>query len=427
MNVSRTLGFALLALGPLSAQDWPEFRGPTGDGMSASKGVPTVWSAENNVKWKVELARPANGSPVVSNGRVFLTLAQDEDGKRRSLCCFDRLNGKLLWTRTVTHDEKMPTHGTNPYGGSTPAADGKRVVVWHASAGLHCYDFEGKQLWSRDFGEFRHRWGYGTSPVLHQGTVILHTGPGKRVYVVALELATGKTIWKTEEPIDGDGQNNAEKRYMGSWCTPIVIDVEGQTQVLCTMSTRVVGYDIDDGKILWSCRGLAGKRGDLAYSSPVVIGDICLVVAGYEGPELGIRLGGDGDVTKTHRLWRNDNRPDNIGSGVAVAGKLYLPDARGFVVCLDPVTGERLWSERPAKGKMWGSIVFVDGNLFVTNQRGTTVVFEPDPKKLVVVARNDLGESTNSTPAFAGSELFLRTHKHLFCIHNAPPPGKTGR
>lgn len=112
---------------------------------------------------------------------------------------------------------------------------------------------------------------------------------------------------------------------------------------------------------------------------------------------------------------------------MAVDGKLYLPDARGFVVCLDPVTGERLWSERPAKGKMWGSIVFVDGNLFVTNQRGMTVVFEPNPKKLVVVARNDLGESTNSTPAFAGSELFLRTHKHLFCIHNAPRPGKTGR
>ena len=427
MQALKTAGLFFLVLAPLTGQDWPQFRGPTGDGVSPLRGVPKVWGAKDNVRWKVPLHRPANGSPVVSKGRVFLTLTQDADGMRRSLCCFDKADGKLLWTRTVTHGEKMPTHGTNPYGGSTPAADGERVVVWHASAGLHCYDFAGEKLWSRDLGEYRHRWGYGTSPVLHQGKVLLHTGPGKRVFLVALDFATGKTLWKAEEPVDGDGQDNSNKRYMGSWCTPIVVEIEGKTQVLCTMSTRVVGYDIDTGEVLWSCEGLSGKRGDLAYSSPVVVGDICSVVAGYEGPELGVRLGGKGDVTKTHRLWRHDNRPDNIGSGVAVDGKLYIPDARGFLVCLDPKTGERLWSERPAKGKMWGSIVYVDRHLFITNQRGTTVVFQPNPEKLVVVARNELGETTNSTPAFAGSEVFLRTHKHLYCVQRPAAPRKSGR
>ncbi len=426
MDVGKTCWFAVFVIGTLPAQDWPTFRGPAGLGVSSAKGVPTVWSAEKNVRWKVPLARPANGSPIVSNGCVFLTYAEDAEGKERSLYCFDRATGKQLWKRSVSHDKKMPTHRTNPYGGSTPAADGERVVVWHASAGLYCYDFKGKELWSHNFGEYRHRWGYGTSPVLHKGRVILHTGPGRQVFVIAMDVATGKFIWRHMEPVYGDGQDNAAKRYMGSWCTPIVVEVAGKEQVLCTMSTRLLGFDIDSGEVLWSCQGLAGKRGDLAYSSPVVVGDICSVLAGYEGPELGVRLGGKGDVTKTHRLWRHDNRPDNIGSGVAVAGKIYLPDARGFVVCLDPVTGKRLWSARPAKGLLWSSVVFVDDHLFVTNQRGTTVVFEPNPKKCVVVALNELGETTNSTPAFAGSEIFIRTHKHLYCIHKSPPAKKLG-
>lgn len=408
--------FAPLLAASLTAQDWPGFRGPNGDGVSKSRGVPTVWSAEQNVRWKTRLARPANGSPIVSKGRIFLTQAEDDEGKKRSLCCFDLKNGKLLWTRTVRFDKKMPTHRTNPYGGSTPAANGERVVVWHASAGLHCYDFDGKLIWSRDFGEFSHRWGYGTSPVLYGGKVILHTGPGKQVFVVAVNLSDGETLWLTPEPVEGDGQDNDEKRYMGSWCTPIVVEVAGVMRVVCAMATRVVGYDLEKGEIVWFCRGMKGKQGDLSYSSPVVVDGICSVAAGYEGPEFGFRLGGDGDVTQTHRLWRHHSRPNNVGSGVVVGGMLYRPEERGFLVCLDPKTGEQLWSERPAKGQMWGSVVFADGRLFVMNQRGVTVVFEPNPEKLVVVARNELGERTNSTPAFVGSEVVLRTHEHLYCI-----------
>ena len=127
MQAIKTAGWFFLALAPLVGQDWPQFRGPHGNGVSELREVPTVWSSEENVRWKVPLHRPANGSPVVSKDRVFLTLTQDEDGKQRSLCCFDRADGALLWTRTVTHGEAMPTHRTNPYGGSTPAADGERV------------------------------------------------------------------------------------------------------------------------------------------------------------------------------------------------------------------------------------------------------------------------------------------------------------
>ncbi len=399
------------------AQDWPAFRGPTGDGEAPPQDVPTTWSDKNNVKWKVALPRPANGSPIVSGGKVFLTCSEDEDGKRRSLLCFDRANGKRLWTRTVKYGRKMPTHDTNPYCGTTPAADGKRVVVWHASAGLHCHDFEGKQLWKRDFGAFEHEWGYGTSPVLHDDTVILHTGPGKRVSIIAVRLEDGETIWRTDEPVQGDGQRNDEKRMMGSWCTPLIATIAGGTQILCTMATRLVAYHPDDGKILWTCGGLPCKNGDLTYSSPSIAGDVCLVLGGFQGPEIGIRLDGNrGDVTKTHRLWRHPERPSNCGSGVVVGGFLYIPDMRGVLVCVDPKTGKRVWSSRASKGAIWSSIVHVDDLLFVTNQGGTTIVFKPNPEKLEVVAENVIAEKTNSTPAMSNGEILLRTHENLYCI-----------
>lgn len=399
----------------LAAQDWPAFRGPKGDGTCRSDQKPPLrWGGrfDTNIKWKVSLPRPANGSPVVSAGRVFLTCPRDPKGRRRALIAFDRRDGAELWSCTVEFDRVMPTHKTNPYCGSTPAADGKRVVVWHASAGLYCYDFDGKELWKRDLGEFRHRWGYGTSPVLHDGKVILHTGPGRRVFVTALDLEDGRTIWRTEEPLEGDGQDNAQGRLMGSWCTPLIV----RGQVLCTMPTRVVAYDPGNGRILWWCDGLSCKRGDLVYSSPVVAGDVCLVFGGYQGPELGIRLGGRVDVTSTHRLWRHPRRQSNVGSGVVVDGYLYRSTIRGDLVCVDPATGDRLWSERPAKAQIWGSIVYASGLLWVMNQEGTTIIFRPDPRKLVLVASNELSERTNSTPAISNGEIFLRTYEHLYCV-----------
>ena len=143
------------------AGDWTMFRGPQGNGISDEKNLPLSWSAEENVKWKFSLPTRGNGSPIVANGKVFLVTA-NKDGTKRSLLCIDRKTGKQSWEQIVSFDKKMSTHGTNPFGSSTPVSDGKKVVVWHSSAGLYCYDFEGKELWKRDLGEFKHIWGYGT-------------------------------------------------------------------------------------------------------------------------------------------------------------------------------------------------------------------------------------------------------------------------
>ncbi|MEM7307469.1 MAG: PQQ-binding-like beta-propeller repeat protein [Planctomycetota bacterium] len=415
--IPTTLALLLTALS--SSDDWPAWRGAQGNGLASSASAPLTWDTEKNVKWRVPLGLPANGSPVVAGGRVFLTSPQDEEGKARSLYCFDAADGKELWVRTVEFGQVMPTHRTNPYGGSTPAADGERVVVWHSSAGLYCYDYEGGELWKRDLGEFRHQWGYGTSPLLHEGKVILHTGPGETSFVAAFDLDTGDTVWRTDEPEHRDAKAFEEKRLAGSWCTPRIVpggDGEERDLVLCGQPTRVVAYDAADGSIVWTCSGVSGTRGDLTYSSPVLAGDVCLVVGGWEGPTLGVRMGGEGDVTESHRLWRHAGQMSNCGSGVYFGDRVVIPDMGGMLWSIDPKTGEADWRKRIGRGNTWGSVVQAGGRLYLMNQKGTTVVFTSSPEGIEVLSENHLGEDTNSTPAIAGGEIFLRTHEHLYCI-----------
>ena len=399
------------------ADDWQAFRGPNGDGISRESGFPSTWGPEQNIKWKVPLPAPSNGSPIVSNGHVFLTLAED-DGRKRSLYCFDRKDGRQLWVRTVSFDKPEPTHSTNPHGSSTPAADGKTVVVWHGSAGLYAYDFSGQQLWSRDLGEFRHMWGYGGSPVIYQDRVIMNCGPGKRVFVTALKLKDGQPVWEQEEPQDSEVSDaRADGAYKGSWTTPVVARIRGEDQIVCTMPTRVNGYDPATGKILWTCDGIRGPRGDLAYSSPMISEEFCVAIGGFEGPSIGIRLGEKGDITKSSRQWRVEKNPQSIGTGIFVDGYIYRVNASAgpFVECLDAKSGEPVW-RGPRGGAGWASIVMAGGLLYATNQDATTFVFKLDPKKYEEVAQNTLNETCNATPALSDGQIFIRTHEHLYCI-----------
>jgi outer membrane protein assembly factor BamB len=402
----------------VAAADWPAFRGPQGNGYAEEKSVPLEWSKEKNIRWRTELPQPGNSSPIVSNGCVFVTCAEDKEGMKRSLYCFDRRNGSQRWVRTVEYDKKEETHGTNPYCGSTPAADGKRVVAWHSSAGIFCYDFEGKQLWGQSLGEFQHIWGYGTSPIIHRDRVIMHCGPGKEVFITALDLATGETIWKTNEPIEGDGTYRPDKNWMGSWSTPIIANVDGQEQLICSMPTRVVSYDPANGKILWFCEGIRGRKGDLVYSSPVISDGVCVAIGGFGGPGMGFRLGGMGDITDANRLWRTESNPQSIGSGVVIGGYFYRPNEaqNAAIDCIEPKTGKVVWRENSIPGKFWGSIVYAGGRCYVTNQDGTTVVFNPKPDAFELLAKNELDETSNSTPAVSDGELFIRTHKALYCV-----------
>lgn len=415
MLTRRTFVMGLGAL-PLAADDWTGFRGPLGNGVSAEKAAPLAWGPNKNVKWRVPLPKMGNGSPIVSKGKVFVTCAEDDDGLKRSVYAFDRKDGRKLWSRTVEFGRKLPTHQTNGYCPSTPAADGERVIVWEGSAGLHAYDYEGKTLWSANLGDFVHMWGDGVSPLIRDGRVFLNCGPGKKIFVAAFDAKTGKELWRTEEPFKGDGERNEDGKYMGSWCTPVWVDVDGRPQLIVSQPTRVVAYDPADGRILWFCDGLRHKKGDLAYSSPVVVGDILVVTGGFNGPAMGVKLGGGkGDVTASHRLWRFESQPQHIGSALAVDGKLYQGLAGpGRLECVDPATGKALWQDAAGGGVYWGSLVLGAGRIYGTNQKGRTVVFKPNPEKFELLASNDLNEACNATPALSDGDLFIRTHAALY-------------
>ena len=408
--IAITLTFLLRSPATSRAADWPQFRGPDRNGISADTRLPLTWSAEKNIKWKAPLPEAGNSSPVVSGDQVFVTCAEDGQGLKRSLYCFNKADGKQLWVKTVDYLVKEPTHARNPYCGSTPAADAAHVVVWHGSAGVRCYDHGGKELWSRDLGTFRHIWGYASSPVLYRDSVLLNCGPGVNSFVIALSLTDGHTLWKTDEP-DGADDHNAKGDWVGSWATPIIAKVNGKDQVLVPQSRHVNAYDPKTGKVLWTC----GGTGNLDYAD-IMLGDgIAVAASGYTAPAIGFRLGGAGDVTTANQLWRVEKNPQRVGSGVVLGKHLYMVNEPGFS-CIELLTGREVWKERPAGQTFWASVVSAGDRLYVTSQQGVTYVFAADPAQFRLLATNDIGEGSNSTIAVSDRLIFLRTFKGLYCI-----------
>ncbi len=396
----RTIAWVMLLGTVASADDWPQFRGPAGTGVSAEKAAPVEWGPQKNVLWRTPIAGTGNSSPIVSKGRVFITVAEDK-GRKRSLMCLDRASGKALWTRTVEVADVEPTQQDNPYCGSTPCADGERVIVWHATAGLFCYDLEGKPLWTRDLGKVVHMWGYGPSPVLLGDRVLLNVGPGDRTFLASIDKKTGEVAWKAEES-GGDGT-----KWIGSWATPVVV----KDQILLGYPSHVNAYDPATGKVIWTCGGL----GKLVYADVVAGGGFGVATGEDEGGDsIAFRLGGSGDVTSTHRLWAHP-RPLEVSTGQILDGKLWAVDNNGILRCTDVESGKDLLKER-FPGAAWGSMILAGGRAYVTTRAGDTVVFAPDPKKFEPLAVNRLGEPSNATPAISDGDLFLRTSKAVYCI-----------
>jgi outer membrane protein assembly factor BamB len=257
--------------------------------------------------------------------------------------------------------------------------------------------------------------------VIHAGRVYLNNGIGPEAAVAAYDVTNGQPIWKTPEPGGDDGSSQKGGGWIGSWSTPNIVTVDGVEQLIVPQSTRVVAYDLADGKILWYCEGLANlPRGNLAYTS-LMFGDEGYAVAlgGFNGPAIGLKLGGQGNVTEQNRLWRVErNNPQRIGSAVVLGDNVFLANSGpGIIECLDLKTGEPRWRARPESGgNFWGSVIHAAGRLYVTNQNGLTLVFAPNPEKFELLAENPLGEHCNATPAVAGKDVFIRTYDAVYGI-----------
>lgn len=403
----------LIAAHTAQAGNWPAWRGPNGNGVADEKGLPISWSADENIKWKVSLPGPGNSTPIVWGDRIFLTGALDA-GARRTLMCFDRANGKKLWQEELTCDAKEVTHKTNPYCASSPVTDGKSVFVWHGSAGVAAYDFNGKRLWHQDVGEFTHIWGYASSPVLVDDLVIVSCGPGLRALLVAFDKKTGRQVWKRDLPA---AQSKEAKQFKGSWGTPVLrIDKDGNKQLVLGLPKQLIGFDPKTGKDIWTCRGLT----DLVYTDSLISGDVVVAMSGYHGAALACRVG-RGDVTESGRLWLHAKKnPQRIGSGVVVDGHVYLLNEPGIAWCIEVQTGKIKWKERLSSKRSWCSMSYVDGRLYVPNENGETFILRPNPEKLDLIATNRLdGEVTRGSPAFSDGQIFMRSHKHLYCIEES--------
>lgn len=405
--------FALLAVPTLRGDNWPQWRGPLGTGISTEKSVPLEWSAqrgqEKNIAWSIKLPGPGNSTPVVWKDRVLVTCASP-DGRERGTYCFDRKTGEELWKQVVTFEGEEPTHDTNPACSASPATDGEVVVVWHGSAGARAYDLEGKELWKRDLGRFEHIWGNAASPVIYKDLVILNLGPGLNAAVVALDRKSGDEAWRKEFP---GMKSEKVDEYRGSWSTPVIYN-DGQRDVaLLNLPEALRAIDPTTGDEIWSCRGPS----KLFYTSPIVSGDTIIAMCGFHGPAMAVRGGGQGDVTETHRLWLHTERnPQRVGSGVAVDGKVYILNDDGVAWCIDAATGEVHWKERLGRGA-WGSAIVAAGRIYVTDQSGTTYVVEPNASELKVLAKNPLdGKTVRASPAVSEGQIFLRSYERLYCI-----------
>jgi outer membrane protein assembly factor BamB len=275
------------------------------------------------------------------------------------------------------------------------------------------YDFEGKEIWRRsDLGPQIHIWGNASSPMPYAkgNTFIQLWGPGQSVFLVAVDATTGKTIWKQDLP---EAQGKEAKHWYGSWGTPVLRDNHGRDEVLIGLPKRLAAFNPLTGKELWSCNGL----GDLVYNNPVYEGELALATSGYGGPALCVEAGKgvSGNIT-AKRLWVTAKRNlQRIGTGVAFGNHYFILTEPGILQCIEMTTGKIIKQERVGKGGNWGSIAKVDGRLYVTNSGGQTLVLSAK-KDFQLLATNPVNEMTRGSPAFSNGQVFLRTHKSLWCF-----------
>ena len=427
--ISCARGFLLVAVllaatAASSAENWPQWRGPSLNGLSAEKNLPIKWSATENVSWKLRLPAWSGSTPIVWGDRVFLNVADDlkmRDGVNLHLWCVNRTNGTVLWTRPLgpgNHQERKQNMST-----PSPVTDGTHVWVMTGTGILKAFDFSGTERWSRDiqkdYGRFGLQWGYGSSPLLYRDALYVQVLHGMRTddpsYVLRIDTATGRTVWRVERP------TSARFESPDAYTTPALLRYGTSTEIVVTGGDVVTGHDVDTGKELWRANGL-NPDNDGSYrivASPVVHGEM-IYAPSRERPMLALKAGGRGDVTKSHVLWSFNNGPD-VPTPVSDGTYVYVVNDRGIMFCLDAKTGrEHYGRQRLRPATYSGSPVVADGKIYITNEDGLTSVIKAGPV-FEVLAENDFDDYTLSSPAVSEGQIFFRTRNFLYAIGKRTP------
>ncbi|MEM7143559.1 MAG: PQQ-binding-like beta-propeller repeat protein [Verrucomicrobiota bacterium] len=414
-----------------AATQWHHWRGPDATGVSPTATPPAEWSETKNVRWKVPIDGRGSSTPIIWNDQVFVlsaintgkvdpSLPKPEDQPERIfgikhpntefelvVHCLDRKSGEEIWRRTAAR--KIPHeghHGDNNYASASPTTDGERLYCSFGSGGIFCYDLNGNKLWERDLGEVAMgaSLGEGTSPVYHDGRLIIVRDNHRQSYIEVLDAATGETLWK------------ANRNEGNTWATPRVIEHSGKTQVITPGTNLIRSYDLDTGEIIWQCGGLTNN----AIPCPVVFGDYVYCMTGYKGHALlALPLSAKGDITGSDQiLWQHDEGTPYVPSPLLYDGQLYFTQSnQAILTCLDAATGDIIIDRTrlPDMTNVYSSPVGADGRVYLTGRNGEVLVIEHG-NELKVLALNELDDRNFTSPALAGNQIFLRGDQFLYCI-----------
>ncbi len=437
-----------LTAGLVQAQeDWPHWRGPHHNGISDSIGLPMNWSMTENIVWKTPLPSWSAATPIIWGDRIFITSPSESEpkpeppaqnqpeqkqeqrrprrpgldpgGPKLFLFCISKKDGQILWQREL--DDKNQIHRKQNDATPSPVTDGKHVWVVTGTGKVTAFDMEGKQIWKKDlqqeYGPFGHNWGYGSSPLLHDGSLIVEVLHGMKTddpsYIVSFDAKTGKVQWRQERPTD------AQRESPDAYTTPVLLKHEGKTQFVISGGDYVTGHDFKTGKEIWRAAGLnpLNRPNYRVVPTPIIV-DGLIYAPTRKNPLLALKVGGTGDITESHLAWKYEGSgaPD-VPSPVCDGKYFYMVDDRGLVTCLDAKTGTVIWGpEATTEGIVSASPVLSDGKIYILNEKAVTSIVSVG-SEFKLLETNELdGTYTLASPAVSGSQLFIRTTTHLYCI-----------
>jgi outer membrane protein assembly factor BamB len=429
------LALVLLDFGvPAARADWPQFRGPWGDGRASAPGdtkplgLPLRWSETNNVKWKTEIPYRGWSTPVVMGDQVWLTTATD-DGHDFFAICVDAQTGKILFNEKVFHSDNPEPLGNgasmNCYATPSPVLEPSRLYVHFGSFGTACLDtHSGKVLWKRTDLPCRHYRGPSSSLVSFEKLIILTFDGADLQYHAALDKQTGKTVWKTnrsakwnDENVPGQMAKDGDLRKAHS--TPLIVTANGKPQMLSAGAKAAYGYDPRTGHEIWRV-----DHTDYSVApAPLFDHGVAYLTTGLSKREIwAVKTDGQGDVTDTKVVWKAGTHIGKYASPLLIDGLIYTAAEENYVTCIDAATGQAVWSERIG-GKFAASPVYGDGRLYFFDQKGTTTVLKPG-RTFEVLATNTLADGFMASPAVADKSFFLRTKTHLYRVESLDPEAK---
>ncbi len=391
--------------------NWPQWRGPQGDGHSGEMNLPVEWDA-SDVAWRADLKGLGHSSPVIWGERIFLTSALD-GGRQRLVMCLDRRNGRVLWEQVAWTGEPEPTHNMNMHASATCATDGERIVAFFGrGGGLHCFDMNGTPLWSRDLGQFEGPWGTAASPIIVGDLVIQNCDAENEAFLLAVDKRTGADVWRTP------------REKLRGWSTPIVIDTGVRREIVLNGERGVDAYDPATGKHLWFCRGDTGR------GTPTVVPfkDMLIAVNGRPGDMIAVRPGGNGTVNGSHEVWRTPRRAGrDLPSPIVVGEYLFVVNLKpGIASCYDAATGTEL-SKLRLDGNFSASPIAANGLVYIPSEEGNVYVLKLG-KELQVVSRNSIGpddeEIFRASLTPCDGQIFCRSDRVLYCIGKRPTQTK---